>query len=75
MPPLQWTEPPFFWDIEGEIPLKSETWIQPWLSEYIHYKVLVWDEITYSLPNFNDAAISSFIPYFLGHGITYPSWN
>ena len=43
---------------------------------YIHY--VVWDEITYSLPNFNGATIevwewiSNFIPHFTGHVITYP---
>ena len=45
----------------------------------MHYKV--WDEITYSLLNFNDAAvevwelISNFILHFIGHMITYPCWD
>ena len=29
-------------------------WIPTWISKYIHYKV--WDEITYTFPNFNGTA-------------------
>ena len=51
------------------------TWIPAWISDYIHYKV--WDEITYSFPNFNSCTvevwewISNFTPHFTGHVITY----
>ena len=51
------------------------TLIPAWISSYIHYEV--WDEITYSFPNFNGEAaedwewISNIIPHIFGHGITY----
>ena len=38
----------------------------------------MWDEVTYSVPNFNGCPldvwewISNFIPYFVAHEITYP---
>ena len=40
----------------------------------------VWDQITYSLPNFNGCSvdvwewISNFIPHLTGYVITYPCW-
>ena len=46
------------------------------LNKYTHSKV--WDEITYSFPNFNDATVdvleilSNLIPHFTGHVLTYP---
>ena len=49
--------------------------VPAWMNNYIHYKM--WDEITYSFPNFNGAAIevcewiSNFIPHFTVHVITY----
>ena len=44
--------------------------VNPWLINYIHYKM--WDEITYPFPNFNGAAVevweylSNFILHFTG---------
>ena len=41
----------------------------------------MWDEITYSFPNFNGATvdvwewISDFIPRLTGHVIKYPYWD
>ena len=63
---------------------KQESVLALWINfnpSYTHHKHdKVWDEITYSLPNFNCAAIevwewlSNFIPHFTGHVITYP-WD
>ena len=52
------------------------TSIPEWISNYIHYKV--WDEITYTFPNSNDATvevwelISKFIKNVTVFVITYP---
>ena len=41
----------------------------------------LWDEITYPLPNLNDAAVedrewtSNYMLHFTGHVITYPFWE
>ena len=55
------------------------TLIPAWVSYYIHYQV--YDEITYTFPNFIGTAIEvwewiiNFIPHFTGHMITYPCWD
>ena len=55
------------------------TLIPAWISNYFHHKV--WDEIAYLYVNFNRCTvevlecISSFIPYFTGHVITYLYWD
>ena len=52
------------------------TLIPAWISNYIHHNM--WDEITYSFPNFNGCTvevwdwISNFVPHFPGWLITYP---
>ena len=49
------------------------------MDDYIHNKV--WDEIAYSFPNFNGAAIelrewiSNFNPYLTEYVITYPHYD
>ena len=54
------------------------TLIQPWISNYIRYKV--WDDVTYSFSNFSGATfevwegINNFMPHFTEHEITYPCW-
>ena len=45
-------------------------------SWYIHY--IMWVQITYPFPNFNDDVwkwISNYISHFSGHVITYPCWD
>ena len=55
------------------------TLIPAWMTNYTHYKV--WDEITYPFPNFNGCTvevwewISSLIPHFTVHVITYSCWD
>ena len=50
-----------------------------WISNCIHYEV--WDEITYPFQNFNGCSvkvceyISSFVPQFSGHLVTYTCWD
>ena len=59
----------------GSFSLTWNNFNPAWISRHIHYKV--WDEITYSFPNFNGGTvevwewISNFIPHFIGHLITY----
>ena len=59
---------PFYW--RGLILIPS------WKSKYIYHKVC--DEITYPFSKFKGATvevwewISSFLPHFTGHMITYP---
>ena len=56
------------------------TWINfnPRLENSIHYQM--WDENTYSFPNFSGWTvevwewISNFIPHFIGHVITFRCW-
>ena len=50
--------------------------VPAWISKCIHYKV--WDEITYSFPNFNSSTIDvwewiiNFILHFTVHAVTFP---
>ena len=52
------------------------TLIPAWMNNYIHYKV--WDEINYSIPNFNGCTadvwewINNLISHFTWYLITYP---
>ena len=47
----------------------------------IHMLSKVWDEITYSFPNFNGAAVEvwewiiNIIAYFIMDVVSYPCWN
>ena len=56
----------FILDTRGNFNYRELTLIPAWIGNYIFYKV--WDEITYSFPNFNGATvevwewISNFIP-------------
>ena len=65
------TSGPFYWH--------DSTLIPAWISNCTHHNV--WDEITYSFPNFNVATvevwewISAFIPHFARHVITNPYWD
>ena len=64
------------WDLFCQM---ESTIIISWMSNYIHYKV--WDEVTYSFPNFSGAAVEvwdwkrNFIVHFTGHMITYYPWD
>ena len=62
----------------GPFYLHGLTLIPTWIINHIYYNA--WDEITYWFPNFSGATvevlkwISSFIPHFTRHVITYPCW-
>ena len=62
---------PFYWH--------GLTLIPAWIIKYIHYKVRY--EITYPFPIFNGGTIevwewiTSIVPHFTRHVITYPCWD
>ena len=76
MPPFQWTELPFSEIFRGISPLKSKTWLQPWLSlRTVFSDLQLWRHRSWSVTSHERGVLTSIVTSYSLIVLAHANWR